>query len=213
MERTGLAPARQPGPPPTRSSWAPRSSTWTAARLLNTSSCTGDSCLATIVPGSSQTFRVQHVDFRDSDFFGISDRQWRNGVRVAKVDAAEERAGALTGYGAWGRFNAALYGVESGVTADAMTSVALTASSGTAAGSNPVAGAATWGGAMVGVTLEDDDLGEAVMGDADLAVDFANATLDLALTEIAGISTGAARDDIIWTDVPMSAGAWSAEGP
>ena len=160
-------------------------------RLVNTSSCTGDSCLVTIIPGSSQTFRVQHVDFRDSDFFGISDRQRRNGVRVAKVAAAEERAGALTGYGAWGQFNAALYGVESIVTADATTSFALTASSGTAAGSNPVAGAATWSGAMVGVMLEADDLGEAVMGDADLAVDFSSATLDLALTEIAGISTGA----------------------
>ena len=65
---------------------------------------------------------------------------------------------------------------------------------------------------MVGVTLEADNLGEAFMGDADLTVDLSNATLDLALTGIVGVFTGATGPDITWEDVSTASGAFSAEG-
>ena len=86
------------------------------------------------------------------------------------------------------------------------------ASLGRVSGSNPLAGSATWTGAMAGVKVGSASIGEEVAGDAALSVDLAATTLDLEFTNIAERSSGAGSPDIRWQDVAMRRGAFQASG-
>ena len=82
---------------------------------------------------------------------------------------------------------------------------------GTPTESNPELGSATWTGAMAGIDEENgaDTFGNLVTGDASIAVDFDEDTVDVSLTGINDLDTGAPHGDLIWDDMALSNGAFS----
>lgn len=75
---------------------------------------------------------------------------------------------------------------------------------GTATGATPLAGAATWSGAVTGFDAEGW-----VYGDASLTVDFTDATVDVAFSGLVGLTEAAPTYDVApWTDLPLAGGAF-----
>ena len=83
---------------------------------------------------------------------------------------------------------------------------------GSASGSNPTSGSATWTGTMAGIDENEGaaTFGNLVRGDAAVTVGFASASVNVALTGIRDSSTGGSHGDIRWNGVSMRGGAFSS---
>ena len=84
--------------------------------------------------------------------------------------------------------------------------------SGVTSGSNP-SGSATYTGVMAGSVVEKDpaeplNTPDWVMGDAQLAFDLGDATLDATFDNIVSLASGASHDDLSWEDVPVIDGGF-----
>ena len=86
-------------------------------------------------------------------------------------------------------------------------------SAGSATGSNPVSGSATWDGMMVGLNLR-SPTGNPVAGNARIAVEFGTAdpTVDVGFTNIKDLRDGQAHPDISWSGLELSAGGFRDGG-
>ena len=112
------------------------------------------------------------------------------------------------GYGGWAEylaFDASLADLEleQGVLTEVWASLGGFGSRG-----NPVAGSASWSGAMVGIDHADIAERRFLQGDARLTADFSAADVDVTLTGIANVETGRAYDDLTWEDIPMAGGVF-----
>ena len=87
-------------------------------------------------------------------------------------------------------------------------------SGGTAAGTNPLSGSATWHGVVFGVDgRKGDQRGNVVIGDATLTIDdFTRPALDVLFTNLTDTMTNTGRDDMQWSDVPLTGGSFSYKG-
>ena len=122
-------------------------------------------------------------------------------------DSLDDGADTAIMYGGWldhSWFFTYLTGHESGSVA--VSPSAFGWSIGGATQSLPVGGSATWLGLMV---AGDTERRELLHGDARLTVDFAATNVDVAFTNIRETETGARRQGIRFTDVPMSAGGFA----
>ncbi len=160
-------------------------------------SCVPGRCTVT-VDGFSRTAGLGIEDTAGRDFGVGHDVESAAGVR-------------WDSFGGWGRYSAfeIVRGVEEG--APDPFEFALPVSTGLASGSNPVQGSATWSGSMAGVAYDAAGLGDTVRGDVELVGDLAGSQLDLDIRNIRAIGGDGTWDDISWTEVPMTAGAFSAD--
>lgn len=133
----------------------------------------------------------------------------KNGVSIAQGRHAD----LTIGYGGWLDHNAFGTIVERGATAGEKYMGPYAISYGDASETNPAgAGTATWNGVMVGAdvgTATATDRPDLVQGDAAVVADLDNVNVDVAFTGIVNLDTGGARNDMTWTDLPMSAGGFS----
>ena len=85
---------------------------------------------------------------------------------------------------------------------------------GQATGTNPLSGAATWSGVMLGRDVSASATrGNEIQGNADLTIgNFAVPRLNVAFTNISDVDTGRRRADMTWDDVPLTGGGFST-GP
>lgn len=84
--------------------------------------------------------------------------------------------------------------------------------SGMFASTNPVAGSGRWRGQAVGYDLSRcASRGNPILGDAEITLeDFANPRLNVRLSQLHDMATGAKRADMQWNDVSVEGGAFSA---
>ena len=84
---------------------------------------------------------------------------------------------------------------------------------GSAAGTNPTSGGATWTGAMAGIDVSNafSRLGNVIEGDAALDIDdLSNPDVDLIFTNVMDTTLNRSRSDMAWEDVPVIAGTFEA---
>lgn len=77
---------------------------------------------------------------------------------------------------------------------------------------NPVTGAGSWQGRVVGIdTSSGNARGNRILGDAEIVIeDFRDAQLDLRFSRLYDLETGSPKEDMEWNDVSVSRGAFSA---
>ncbi len=173
------------------------------------SSCSGSVCTVTYLNESVT------VDLRDIDPSGsaatVTERQLRNGVETGRLTASDGES-RFDAFGVWGEYNAATTGAGTTNVKGIDIRFVVPTSLGDGSASNPTSGSASWSGAMTGVKVGRTGLGAEVAGDAAMAVDFAEASLDLEFTNIAELLSGADAGDIRWQDVAMQAGGFTDDG-
>ena len=178
------------------------------------SDCSGATCTLDLL-GESETMAL-------SDLFEGSDGEERpaatetyRGVSLARWPDiyADDDLGDFEGYAGWLEHNVFVAGHttmhEEGI---GEVSVPFSMSFGDATGTNPTTagGGATWSGVMAGTEMgaTASRLIE-VRGDADLTVaDFADPSLAVAFTNIEDLGTGAPRDDMTWSGIPLTDGGF-----
>ncbi len=171
--------------------------------------CTGSTCTV-IYQGESVMVNLLDID-PSASTTAITGQQLRNGVQTGRLASSdgETRFDAL---GVWGEYNAATTGAGSTTLDGLAIRFVVPASVGYASAANPVSGGVLWSGAMTGMKFGDSGLEAEVAGDAAMAVDLVGATLDLAFTNIAELSSGTAVGNIGWQDVPMLGGGFRDDG-
>lgn len=171
------------------------------------SSCSTSACTA-IFQGERATIDLVDID-PDAPDVTVSGQQTRNGVQTGRA-TTDDRLKFDT-FGVWGTYNTGTP-LRGSTTLQGMNvQFAFPVSLGMGSGSNPVSGSATWTGAMAGVKIGNSSLGAEVIGDAEMTVDLAAASLDLAFTSIADTS-GVLSNDIRWQGVSMQNGSFSSSG-
>lgn len=77
---------------------------------------------------------------------------------------------------------------------------------------NPVTGAASWQGRVIGIdTSSGNARGNRILGDAEIVIeDFRDSQLDLRFSRLFDLESGSPREDMEWNDVSVSRGAFSA---
>ena len=171
--------------------------------------CSGSTCTVTY-QGESVTVDLLEID-PSASATAITGQQLRNGVRTGRL-ASNDGSTRFDALGAWGEYNAATTGAGSTTLDGIAIRFVVPASVGYASAANPVSGGVLWSGAMTGVKFGDSGLGAEVAGDAAMAVDLVGATLDLAFTNIAELSSGTGVGNIGWQDVPMLGGGFRDTG-
>ena len=139
----------------------------------------------TVTLEASGTYRrlegTDGAHFYAYDGWGFWGRQFQENVFGAFVDQTIRKVGLTTYYDAtFGRLE------------------------GTPSGNNPVAGPAVWSGQVNAFDTHADDLWTPVRGTARLEVDFAAATLDVALTDFEN-----GHPDLSWPSLRLHAGAFA----
>ena len=172
-------------------------------------SCQGAVCTITVLDVTERTdFSGETLSW---DGATLISEPSRHGVQVAHATMSEDGL-HRSGYGAWGTYNSAWASVAretfQGTVIEFVTSLSL----GWGPGSNPVSGGATWTGAMVGVELLATEPGPDVLGNARMQVDFSDASLALAFTNIVAPASSTRYADIGWQDVPMRGGSFRGLG-
>ena len=83
---------------------------------------------------------------------------------------------------------------------------------GTATGTSPVSGSATWTGSVIGVDTHVIGRGRALGGKAEINVDFAEAVVDVAFTVMGyHLEGNIIHPDITWDDLPLDAGEFGSD--
>ena len=139
----------------------------------------------TVTLEASGTYRrlegTDGAHFYAYDGWGFWGRQFQENVFGAFVDQTTRKVGRTTYYDAtFGRLE------------------------GTPSGTNPVAGPAVWSGQVNAFDTHADDLWTPVRGTARLEVDFAAATVDVALTDFEN-----GHPDLSWPSLRLRAGAFA----
>lgn len=171
------------------------------------SSCSASACTVTF-QGERATIDLLDIDPNAPDVT-VTGQQTRNGVQTGRATAGDKLN--FDTFGMWGTYNTGTP-LRGSTTLQGMNvQFAFPVSLGMGSGSNPVSGSATWTGAMAGVKIGNSSLGAEVIGDAEMTVDLAAASLDLAFTSIADTS-GVLSNDIRWQGVSMQNGSFSSSG-
>ena len=176
------------------------------------SSCIGAECTIE-VRGTTIRAEISDFDPRPDPDARFRDGQERNGFTIAEVEkfAIYTPGSNFRTLGAWGDYAIALAGRVHLELEQGYRRAVMPISLGEGTGTNPVSGSATWSGVMVGSAIgpyEHD-----VTADATLQVDFSDATLDLAFSDISSHGTFAAtHGDIAWHNVPIAGGVFTGEG-
>ena len=169
--------------------------------------CAGDECVVSV---QGSTFRATSASLRllQSDT-AITPVMSGPGIHVARLRGRTSDGNAIHGYGAWMEHNA--FSTEFIEAADKST--VNSESGGWSPRTNPIDGPATWLGAMVGT---DYSAGagnlKTVQGLAALEVDFDAVTVDVALTRITDLESGARHADMRWSDLAMTGGTFRGAG-
>ena len=113
------------------------------------------------------------------------------------------------GYGGWidhSMFSLAIRSLDDEFHADAY-------SLGVESGMDPGNGSATWKGPVIGVDISVFERGGTFHGFAEVNVDFANADVDVAFTDIVFLLEGnVGLSDITWSDLPLADGKFGGDG-
>ncbi|MDE0380465.1 MAG: hypothetical protein OXI20_14600 [Rhodospirillales bacterium] len=183
--------------------------------------CGDDStCLAFVLGGLIETAPARDdlaLSELDIDRLAYQPAESRGGVPLAKG-----RRGTLNdtfssvGYGGWLEHNF-FYVHLSAITARDVTVSRSwfpnAYSVGDATGTNPapVAGGATWAGAMVGIDISDSpSLGNAISGDAEIRIaDLTNPRVDVSFTGIRDEDVDAIRPAMMWSDLAVTDGEFN----
>jgi len=154
----------------------------------------------------------------DTDEIQYQSIETQNGIRLAQYRSFSEAEGAdgvdsfEVGYGGW--LDSSAFAIEGAYDErsedDRSFALVGALSFGDESVTNPTGGTATWSGAMVGADIGSGSptQGNPINGHAGITVDFANADVDVAFTNIVDLETGRARSDIRWTDIDMTRGAF-----
>jgi len=172
-------------------------------------SCTGSTCTYTSDRFDiNQTLNLSNWAVDEYQAIAV-----QNGIRLAQGrSAAEDGSEFSVGYGGW--LDSSAFAIQRSTDArdaeDATVALALATSIGAAAGTNPVSGTATWAGVMVGWDVGSGPTrGNAINGHAGITVDFANADVDVAFTNIFDLETVLTRSSPIeWTDIDIKRGVF-----
>ena len=171
--------------------------------------CGDTVCTVSLPGGQSQEVDLEALKLRASAATTAAQNvEFRNGIRTARLRVEVDNL-RFDSLGIWGDHNLASPGRGTATVLGMPLPFAIPVSIGQSAGTNPVSGSATWTGLMAGVKYDNAGFGAEVLGDADMRVDFAAATLDLAFTNIIEQASEAPAAAIVWQDVPMKNGAFS----
>lgn len=214
-------PELPPPPPPARF-------TDEAARLLGLSDTviraqagpcgTDGECLAFVLGGLIETHPLRGDTTLDE--FDIGDTPYepvtsRGNVSLANGRRSGRTFGA-TAYGGWMSHSFFNVHVSTITTRDITISRSWfpdAYSVGDASGSNPspIAGGATWTGAMAGIDISDSPLlGNRVSGDATIGIaDLTSPQVDVMFTGIRDEDAGTTRADMVWNDLAVRNGVFS----
>ena len=146
---------------------------------------------------------------RSTNFAAVEQRR---GVSVVATPT-----GTSFDYGGWMEHSFFLTSVWNPVSRDPLdpreSVFADVYSIGNASGSNPVSGRATWAGVTVGVDASSrSTAGNVIKGDAAVTVDFANTSVDVALTNLTDTATRASHGDMRWNNLSLRNGAFDHNG-
>ena len=150
---------------------------------------------------------------------GFQPVETRRGVALG-TGRLEHFEGEIQRYGGW-LLNSA-FAVHSGVLTDGEPGtpgyveekIIHSYSVGVPTGTNPVSGSATWTGVMVGAEVSTaSTAGDFVSGDATLTVDFQGAAVDVAFSSIRNRETGGSYQDMSWTGISLTDGAFRTGQP
>lgn len=139
-----------------------------------------------------------------------SDIRRYRGIGLAEYNLARSRQGVawtFSHYGAWLDYSAFETSVASGVTGDDVKlATAYSLSFGKRSGTDP-AGAATWGGVMLGHTRH--GAVHPLQGDAVVNFQLDAMTMDVTFVNIQNLETGNEAPDIQFSDIPVSNGGFA----
>ena len=173
------------------------------------SDCDETTCTVSLPGGIVEEYDLQTLKLAARAATSTAEQvEVRNGIKTARL-AVEVNNLRFDALGIWGDHNLASPGRGIATVRRVSLPFVIPVSIGQSVGTNPVSGSATWGGLMAGVKYHDAGFDAEVLGDAAMQVDFADATLDLAFTNIAEQGTGARSADIEWLDVAMRDGEFS----
>ena len=168
-------------------------------------------CSSGTCSGSGYAVRVSHIDFGDLDYEqlpalqGVAIFEGHGNIDLPSIWSQMRHQE----YGGW-LDHVVFFAREAdfwrlGREGPPEQSVLQAFALGRASGSRPVAGSATWTGAMVGAKVDPDALyQDFARGNASVAVDFAEMTVDVAFTGIRDVRFGKPIDDIAWEGLPLS---------
>ena len=165
--------------------------------------CSGATCVET---DSGATIYISDLDYSAITFSPV---MTRNGVKIVqgagRTGFERNISQDSDVYGGWmenGAFfvSASLVSyIQGGETYD--FGYAYGGAFGTASGSVPTSGSASWRGVMVGADVVRE---EGLQGDASLSADFAAQSIDVAFTNVREVTSAGLRNSIIFSDVPIS---------
>lgn len=151
----------------------------------------------------------------DIDFASVMTHK---GIRLGQ---ARERFGEgdnpvdITGYGGWMHYNSFVIQVDFLPNLDEPDSVRLSNYSvGLSSGANPVSGTGTWSGVAVGMDLNQMlSKPDVLQGDAEIAYEFGDQSVQVVLDNFTNLATGAALDrEMKWSDIAVQDGLFSHGG-
>lgn len=147
---------------------------------------------------------------------GFDFLETRRGVHLGE-SSIQHFEGEIFGYGGW--LGNSAFAVLSGVLRDgtpgergyAEEQIVHSYSVGRRSSTNPVSGAASWNGVMVGAdVVPGKTVGDFIRGDATITVDFTDVDVDVLLFNIKNRKTGGSHPDLKWTNIRLHAGAFES---
>ena len=182
-------------------------------------SCSGAECTSSLAgAGISISLSLSDLTYTDADTDTDTEYQavaTRRGVSLAQGRGSSRIGGIPVerfGYGGW--LDHSYFISESGTVSGAHplqgARLEYSFSVGNAAGTNPAAGGGSWTGVMAGVdTGGEATKGNRIQGDAEIAIeDFDDPKAGVRFTGIHDLVTGDARPDMIWSEIPLTAGSF-----
>ena len=171
-----------------------------------TPSCSGTVCSNLVIGDTTVTI----------DLFGDEERRSnrravmvKNGVTLAETVQRESDGDTHLGYGGW--LDGSIFSVGAAVFDESLF-VMAGASAGNDSGSNPTGtGSATWNGIMVGGFHRSISRIDVIQGDATIDIDdLASPDVDVAFTNVKNLDAGSDVDDISWSNLTVTNGAFEA---
>ena len=178
--------------------------------------CSSDSCTTTApalnIDGTLDLQDLGWSEDPDDEFQVVANHR---GVNLAQGRGSSEPLDVPLqryGFGGWMEHN---YFIVESSTANLPpvgdVVVHYSHSVGNATGTNPTTGGAIWSGIMVGMDVRDSVTSpHGVQGEASITIsDFANPAADVSFSGIHAVVTGATYDDMDWTGIPITNGAFA----
>ncbi len=181
-------------------------------RIWLETSCDAASCSITIL-GQTEIIPLDQFGLALANpATEVGEVTMTSGIQSATVRQESDNI-SLEGYGAWAEYQLGFLGTVDAAFSGIPVSMVVPFVIGTGVDTNPVSGSATWTGTMMGQDYS-DPLGsnEAVFGDAQIDVNFADLNLNVLFSNIVGRTTNEAFEDINWPDLMMENGRFSGEG-